>query len=67
MEHSKAMETIAKHPVLVTHESIMLYSSLKQCMANNEELRQTLIDAALIIQQLTQKLQEKNEDNSVTP
>ena len=49
-------------PLVVTHENSMLYASLKQCMKNNEELRQALVDAAETIDKLTQKLLEQNEN-----
>jgi hypothetical protein len=34
---------------------------LKQCVANNEELRQALVEAAETIDKLTAKLLEQNE------
>lgn len=51
----------ADTPKLITHENSKIYAALKQCMLNNEELRQALVDAAQMIEQLTQKLVEKNE------
>jgi site-specific recombinase len=48
-------------PRTVNHENSKLYAMLKQCMLNNEELRQALLEAAETIEILTQKLMEKNE------
>ena len=56
------MEKMPDKPLVVTHENSMLYASLKQCMKNNEELRQALVDAAETIDKLTQKLLEQNEN-----
>lgn len=62
MEPSKAAEIIANlRPRTVDHENTKLYSMLKQCMANNEELRQALVEAAETIDKLTAKLLEQNE------
>jgi hypothetical protein len=60
MELSQEMVTTAK-PMTVNHENSKLYSMLKQCMANNAELHQDLLTAAEIIDQLTQRLREKDE------
>mgnify|MGYP000415020704 CR=1 FL=1 len=43
-------------PLSVSHENSKLYAMLKQCMANNEELRQALIEAAETIEQLTKRI-----------
>ena len=43
-------------PRTVDHENSKLYAMLKQCMANNEELRQALIEAAETIEQLTKRI-----------
>jgi len=48
-------------PLTVSHENSKLYAMLKQCMTNNEELRQALVDAAETIDKLTEKL--VNESN----
>lgn len=48
-------------PKLLTHENFKVYSALKSCMANNEELRQALLDAAQMIERLTAELERKNE------
>lgn len=60
MELSKEAVTIVK-PMTVNHENTKLYSMLKQCMANNAELHQSLLEAAEIIDLLTQALKEKDE------
>ena len=63
-------ETIVSlKPLSVTHENSKLYSMLKQCMANNEELRQALVDAAETISKLTEKLIESpaTTDNTKCP
>lgn len=57
MEQSKVMATTDK-PKNITHESYMLYCSLKQCMENNAELRQALTEAAATIDKLTEALNE---------
>lgn len=51
----------AVKPLTVNHENSKLYSMLKQCMRNNEELRQALLEAAETIEKLTQQLVEQNE------
>ena len=65
MEQSKDLEIIDNNPLNVTHETLKIYSSLKQCMANNEELRQTLVDATDTIDKqseyIVQLLGELNE------
>lgn len=48
-------------PIVYTHENFKVYSALKQCMQNNAELREALVDAAEMIKQLTQELEKKNE------
>ena len=58
MELSKEMATIG-NPLTVNHENSKLYSMLKQCMANNAELHQSLLEAAETIDMLTQSLKEK--------
>ena len=62
MELCLDQATIAKlRPLDVTHQNSLLYASLKQCMKNNEELRQALVEAAETIDKLTAKLIEQNE------
>lgn len=58
---SKALETIDR-PLTVNHETSKLYSALRQCMQNNQELRDALLDAAETIEKLTEKLNE-NKSN----
>lgn len=58
---SKALETIDK-PLTVNHETSKLYSALRQCMQNNQELRDALLDAAETIEKLTEALSKA--DNS---
>lgn len=48
-------------PVVYTHENFKVYSALKQCMQNNAELREALVDAAEMIERLTQELEKRNE------
>ena len=66
MEPSQAPAITVKKPIVITHENSLLYTSLKQCMANNEELRQALLDAAQTISALTEKLREQNESKFTT-
>ncbi len=62
MEPCKDQATIANlKPLDVNHHNTLLYTSLRQCMANNAELRDELLKAAEMINKLTQMLQEKNE------
>lgn len=49
-------------PLTVNHETSKLYSALRQCMQNNQELRDALLDAAETIEKLTEKLNE-NKSN----
>ena len=59
MGRFKDLATLAElKPLSVSHENSKLYSMLKQCMTNNEELRQALVDAAETIDKLTEKLIE---------
>lgn len=61
MEPSQEMATIAKlKPMTVNHENSKLYSMLKQCMTNNEELRQAMLEAAETIERLTKMLEDSN-------
>ncbi len=59
MELSKETVTTAK-PITVNHENSKLYSMLKQCMANNAELQQALLEAAETIQNLTEALKDES-------
>lgn len=58
--HSKDQETIVERPLTVNHETLKIYSALKQCMENNKQLREALISATETIQLLTEKLNETN-------
>jgi len=51
-------------PLSVSHENSKLYAMLKQCMSNNEELRQALVDAAETIDKLTEKLVNGNQTST---
>ena len=51
-------------PKLYTHDAFKVYSALKQCMQNQEEMRVALLDAAKTIEKLTKMLEEKNKDES---
>lgn len=65
MEPCLDQATIAElRPRSVTVENSKLYSALRQCMLNNEELRQALVEAAETIDKLTEKLLEYNEGNT---
>lgn len=57
------MENMPEKPLVVNHENTKLYSMLKQCMKNNEELRQEiaqlqmeLVTAAENISKLTYEM-----------
>jgi hypothetical protein len=70
MVQSLDQATIVKlKPLSVGHENTKLYAMLKQCMTNNEELRQALLTAAETIEQLTEKLLESRAttDNTECP
>ena len=58
--HSKDQETIVERPLTVNHETLKIYSALKQCMENNKQLREALVSATETIQLLTEKLNETN-------
>jgi hypothetical protein len=58
---SQDLETIAK-PLTVNHETSKLYSALRQCMKNNAELRDALLEATETIQLLTEKLNESKSN-----
>lgn len=45
-------------PLTVNHETSKLYGALRQCMMNNAELRDALLEAAQTIELLTGKLNE---------
>lgn len=53
MTHCKDQEITAEYSGNINHESLKLYSSLKQCMANCEELRRALEDASETITKQT--------------
>lgn len=57
---SKDQETIVERPLTVNHETLKIYSALKQCMENNKQLREALVQATETIQILTEKLNETN-------
>lgn len=61
MENSKDRETIAEFPRSVTNENLKIYASLRQCMANNEELRKALVDAAETIERQTAMIEHLHE------
>lgn len=58
--YSKDQETIVERPLTVNHETLKIYSALKQCMENNKQLREALVSATETIQLLTEKLNETN-------
>jgi hypothetical protein len=47
-------------PLTVNHETSQIYSALRQCMHNNQELRKALVEATETIQQLKEQLDETN-------
>ena len=57
---SKDQEIIVKPPLTVNHETTQIYSALRQCMKNNQELRKALVEATETIQQLTEALNASN-------
>ena len=59
MEPLQDLETLAK-PLTVNHETLKIYSALRQCMQNNQELRKALVEATETIQQLKEQLDETN-------
>ncbi len=61
MEQSKAPVTIVEFPRTVTNENLKIYASLKQCMTNNEELRQALVTAAETIERQTAMIEHLHE------
>lgn len=58
--HSKDQEITVERPLTVNHETLKIYSALKQCMENNKQLREALVQATETIQLLTEKLNETN-------
>lgn len=62
MEQSLDQETVANlRPLSVTNENSKIYAALKQCMANNEELRQALVEAAETIDKQTNMIEHLHE------
>ena len=53
-------EAQVKPPLTVNHETTQIYSALRQCMQNNQELRKSLVEATETIQQLKEQLDETN-------
>jgi len=45
-------------PKTVNHENSLLWASLKQCMENNSELRAALLDAAKVISEQTDLIEQ---------
>ena len=60
MAQFKEAEITVKPPLTVNHETSQIYSALKQCMENNKQLREALVQATETIQLLTDKLNETN-------
>lgn len=58
MEQFKEVEIVVKPPLTVNHETSQIYSALRQCMQNNQELRKALVIATETIQQLKEQLDE---------
>lgn len=53
-------EIPVKPPLTVNHETSQIYSALRQCMKNNQELRKALIEATETIRQLKEQSDETN-------
>jgi hypothetical protein len=49
-------------PLTVNHDTLKIYSALRQCMQNNQELRKALVEATDTIQKLVKALDE-NQSN----
>jgi DnaJ-domain-containing protein 1 len=49
-------EALVKPPLTINHETSQIYSALRQCMKNNQELRKALVEATETIQQLKEQL-----------
>lgn len=62
---SKDQEIIVKPPLTVNHETTQIYSALRQCMKNNQELRKALVEATETIQQLTEALNASNRTSNL--
>lgn len=62
---SKDQEIIVKPPLTVNHETSQIYSALRQCMQNNQELRKALVEATETIQQLTEQLNASNRTSNL--
>ena len=60
MEPLPEVEINVKPPLTVNHETSQIYSALRQCMQNNKQLREALVQATETIQLLTDKLNETN-------
>ena len=56
MEPLQEVEITVKPPLTVNHETTQIYSALRQCMQNNQELRKALVTATETIQQLKEQL-----------
>ena len=54
-------EIIVEFPRTVTNENLKIYSSLKQCMLNNAELRMALVEAAETIEKQTALIEQLKE------
>lgn len=65
MEQSKGQEIIVEAPLTINHETSKLYGALRQCMSNNAELREALLEAAQTIELLTEKLNETNRTDNM--
>lgn len=59
LEPFQGLETIGKlKPRTATHETIQLYAALKEQVTLNAELRVALLEAAEMINKLTERLNE---------
>jgi hypothetical protein len=57
---SQDLEITVKPPLTVNHETSQIYSALRQCMKNNQELRKALVEATETIQSLQEQLNATN-------
>lgn len=61
MEPLQDLETVDR-PLTVNHETLKIYSALRQCMKNNQELREALVEATNTIQTLVKALDESKSN-----
>ena len=62
---STRAEALVKPPLTINHETSQIYSALRQCMQNNQELRKALVETTETIQQLTEQLNASNSTSNL--